>query len=46
MHSKKLDCSDEYMYIAIGLMSRVFANGAGDLSSIPDQVILKTKNGT
>ena len=32
---------------AIGLMSRVFANGQGDRGSIPGQVIPKTqKNGT
>ena len=31
----------------IGLMSRVFANGPGDLGSIPGRVIPKTlKNGT
>ena len=30
-----------------GLMSRVFANGPGDLGSIPGRVISKTqKNGT
>ena len=31
---------------AIGLMSRVFAKGAGDWGSISGQVIPKTKNGT
>ena len=31
------------MIRAIGLMSRVFTNGLGDLGSIPDQVILKTQ---
>ena len=31
-------------YRAIGLMSRVFANGAGDRSSIPGRVIPKTQN--
>ena len=29
----------------IGLMSRVFTNGAGDWSSIPGQVIPKTRGG-
>ena len=34
-------------YLAIGLMIRVFANGPGDLGSIPHQVITKTQeNGT
>ena len=31
---------------AIGLMSRVFANGPGDRGSIPGWVIPKTQNGT
>ena len=31
-------------YQAIGLMSRVFANGPGDQGSIPGQVIPKTQN--
>ena len=30
-------------YLAIGLMSRVFANGPGDLGSIPGRVIPKTQ---
>ena len=30
----------------IGLVGRVFANGPGDLGSIPGRVIPKTKNGT
>ena len=32
-----------WLYQAIGLMSRVFANGPGDCSSIPGRVIRKTK---
>ena len=31
------------MYRAIGIMSRVFANGPGDWGSIPGQVIPKTQ---
>ena len=31
------------MYWAIGLMSRVFANGPGDQSSIPGRVIPETQ---
>ena len=31
------------IYWVISLMSRVFANGAGDQGSIPDQVIPKTQ---
>ena len=31
------------IYRAIGLMSRVFANGLGDWGSIPGQVTLKTQ---
>ena len=30
-------------YLAIGLMSRVFANGPGDRGSIPGRVIPKTQ---
>ena len=33
---------DIYIYIYIGLVSRVFANGPGDLGSIPSRVIPKT----
>ena len=32
-------------YRAIGVMSRVFANGPGDLVSIPGRVIPKTQKG-
>ena len=32
-----------YYYQAIGLISRVFANGPGDWGSIPGRVILKTQ---
>ena len=32
-----------YMYRAIGLVSRVFANGSGDQGSIPGRVIPKTQ---
>ena len=32
-----------WAYRAIGLMSRVFANGLGDLGSVPGQVIPKTQ---
>ena len=32
-----------YKYRAIGLMSRVFANGPGDRGSIPGRVIPKTQ---
>ena len=35
-------CAD-YVYRAIGLMSKVFANGLGDQGSIPGQVIPKTQ---
>ena len=31
-----------YIYYQIGIMIRVFANGLGDLGSIPGQVIPKT----
>ena len=31
-----------YIYIYIGLVGRVFANGLGDLGSIPGHVIPKT----
>ena len=31
-----------YIYRLIGLVGRVFANGPGDLGSIPDRVIPKT----
>ena len=31
-----------YLYRLIGLVRRVFANGLGDLGSIPDRVIPKT----
>ena len=31
------------MFNTVGLMSRVFANGPGDQSSIPGQVIPKTQ---
>ena len=34
------------IYIYIGLMSRVFANGSGDQSSIPSCHIHDLKNGT
>ena len=33
-----------YIYILIGLVSRVFANAPGDWGSIPSQVIPKTQN--
>ena len=32
----------EFRYRLIGLVSRVFTNGPGDLGSIPGRVILKT----
>ena len=32
-----------HAYLDIGMMVRVFANGPGDLGSIPDRVILKTQ---
>ena len=32
----------EYILKPVGLVSRVFANGQGDLCSIPDRVIPKT----
>ena len=35
--------SQKFTQISIGLMSRVFANGPGDWSSIPVQVIPKTQ---
>ena len=36
-----------HLWMIIGLVGRVFANGPGDLGSIPDRVIPKTlKNGT
>ena len=34
---------DIYFHWAIGLMSRMFANGLGDRGSIPGQVIPKTQ---
>ena len=34
---------DGMLYRAIGLMSRVFANGPGDRGSIPGRVIPKTQ---
>ena len=35
--------SHQYLHRAIGLMSRVFANGLGDRGSIPGRVIPKTQ---
>ena len=43
MKSKNLLTLYSYLYWAIGLMSRVFANGPGDQGSIPGRVISKTQ---
>ena len=39
----KENLSLHMLYKAIGQMSRVFANGPGDLGSIPNRVIPKTQ---
>ena len=39
---KETSCGWQYIYRLFGLVRRVFANGPGDLGSIPDRVILKT----
>ena len=39
---KKKDAGISLFYVDIGLVGRVFANGPGDLGSIPGRVIPKT----
>ena len=36
-----VDIKENYIYQRIGLVCRVFANGLGDLGSIPGRIILK-----
>ena len=46
-YSSPSDCLISYPgHPFIGIMVRVFANGPGDLGSIPDRVIPDSKNGT
>ena len=42
MATEKIHLINHYYNRLIGLVGRMFANGSGDLSSIPDRVIQKT----